>query len=77
MNSFLLGNIAGLRQNIPESVTDPMSKLRESMSNRQCTFSLGAVGPDEVLKIIKNLKNSKSTVTDKIQERAVFNQLVS
>ena len=48
MNSFFLGKVAGLRENIPDAVTDPMSKLRESMSNRQCTFSLGAVGPDEV-----------------------------
>ena len=66
MNSFFLGKVAGLRENIPDSVTDPMSKLRESMRSRQCSFSLSTVGPDEVLKVIKNLKNSKSTGTDNI-----------
>ena len=66
MNSFFLGKVAGLRENIPEAATDPLSKLRESMSNRQCTFSLGAVDPSEVLKIIKSLKNSKSTGTDNV-----------
>ena len=51
MNSFFLGKVAGLRENIPQA-TDPLSKLRESMS--------------KVLKIIKSLKNSKSTGTDNV-----------
>ena len=66
MNSFFLGKVAGLRGNIPEVQADPMSKLREAMSDRQCSFSLGVVHPDEVLKVIKALKNSNSTETDNI-----------
>ena len=71
MNSFFLGKIAGLRANIPNSVADPLSKLREAMSDRQCSFSMGSVHPDEVLKIIRNLKNSKSTGTDDIDTYVV------
>ena len=50
MNSFFLGKVAGLRLGIPETNTDPMMKLRETMRDRQCSFSLGAVHLDEVLK---------------------------
>ena len=66
MNSFFLGKVAGLRENIPESFTDPMAKLRESMSDRQRSFSFKAVNPSEMLKVVKSLKNSKSTGTDDI-----------
>ena len=66
MNSFFLGKVAGLRENIPESRIDPLSKLREIMTDRQCKFSLKAVHPEDVLKLIKGLKNSKSTGTDYI-----------
>ena len=66
MNSLFLGKVAGLRDSIPESAADPMSKLREVMRDRQCTFSLGAVDPVDVMKVIRALKNSKSTGTDNI-----------
>ena len=66
MNAFFLGKVAGRREGIPESNTDPMVNFREPMRDRQCSFSLGAVYPDDVLKIIKALKNSKSTGTDNI-----------
>ena len=36
MNSFFLGKVAGLRGDLPEVEADPMSKLREAMSDRQC-----------------------------------------
>ena len=66
LNSFFLGKVAGLRESIPVSGVDPLDKLRESMSQNRCSFSLQAVGPDEVYKIIKSLKNSRSTGTDYI-----------
>ena len=66
MNSFFLSKVAGLRNTIPESNADPMVKLKESMRDRQCSLSLSAVHPEEVLKVIKSLKNSKSTGSDDI-----------
>ena len=66
MNSFFLSKVAGLRASIPASTADPVSKLREAMSSRQCTFSLTSVDSSDVLKIIKSLKNSKATGTDNI-----------
>ena len=66
MNSFFLGKVAGLREGIPDSTADPLLKLREAMEDRQSSFSLCAVTPEEVLKVLKSLKNSKSTGTDNI-----------
>ena len=66
MNSFFMDKVAGLREKIPKSRIDPLSKLREIMNDRHCKFSLHAVHPEDVLKIIKALKNSKSTGTDYI-----------
>ena len=34
------------------------------MENRNCTFSLKPVHPDQVLKVLYNLKNSKATGMD-------------
>ena len=66
MNSFFLGKVEGLREGIPDSTTDPLLKLREAMEDRQCSFSLCTVTPEEVFKVLKSLKNSKSTGTDNI-----------
>ena len=66
MNSFFLDKVSRLRAGILASSADPLCKLRESMVHRQCSFSLSAVDPDAIRKIISSLKNSKSTGTDDI-----------
>ena len=71
MNSFFIEKVSRLRQNIPASNADPLSKLRESMKDRQCSFSFRSVHPDEVQKVISSLKNSKSTGTDTIDTWAI------
>ena len=43
-----------------------MKKLKKAMESRQSTFSLGAVSSNDVLKVMKALKNSKATGTDNI-----------
>ena len=49
MNSYFLGKVANLRYSIPEARSDPLIKLRESMTGRPCNFSLQAVKPEDVL----------------------------
>ena len=66
MNDFFITKIRLLRNSILPTDEDPLFKLREVMRNRQCSFSLRPVTPSEVEKIIKGLKNSKSTGTDYI-----------
>ena len=45
---------------------DPLATLRQLMENRTEEFSLSAVTPEEVDKIIKDLKNSKSSGVDNL-----------
>ena len=64
MNDFFIRKVRELRARIPHSETDPLGKLKDVLRTRQCPFGLRPVTPDEVSKIIQNLKNSKSTGTD-------------
>ena len=71
MNIFFMDKVSRLRNSILESNTDPLAKLRESMEHRNCTMNFRPVSPDEVLKIIKGLKNSKSTGVDYIDTAVI------
>jgi hypothetical protein len=64
LNSFFIHKVKGLRESIPQVDKDPLSKLRESMRNRKCSFKLKLVSEEEVLKIITSLNNSSSTGVD-------------
>ena len=66
MNNFFITKVEQLKQRIPITESDPLKKLREGLRNRQCSLDLNPVTPDEVLKIICGLKNSKSTGNDYI-----------
>jgi hypothetical protein len=71
MNKFFIDKVQQLRQQIPDFNTDPLTKLQESMTGRQCTMKLKSVHPDDVMKIIRDLKNSKSTGTDDIDTKII------
>ena len=64
MNRFFINKVNRLRQGIPVNNSDPLKILRETMRNRSCNFTLSPVHPDEIFKIIQNLKNSKSSGLD-------------
>ena len=64
MNTFFIYKVNQLRQGIPDNNSDPLKILRETMSTRSCSFTMKPVHPDDILKIIINLKNSKSTGLD-------------
>ena len=64
MNNFFINKVRELRARIPNTESDPLEKMREVFRNRNCTLGLRPVTPDEVSKIISNLKNSKSTGSD-------------
>lgn len=71
VNKFFLDKIKRLRESIPAVISDPLSRLREAMKERQCSFSLQPVSVSDVLKIIKGLKNSSATGVDYIDTRTV------
>ena len=66
MNNFFVSKVQTIRNNLPAPRTDPLDKLKSLMINRTCSFEIHAVHPDQIDKIITNLKNSKSVGLDYI-----------
>ena len=71
MNTFFVTKVKKLQEKLPDKTGDPTRYLRNAMKNRQCNFKFKPVGPDEVRKIVKSLKNSKSTGLDNIDTRTI------
>ena len=59
-NQFFVGKVQDILANLPVPTSDPLRKLQELMMARSCTFSLEAVHPDSVDKIISGLSNSSA-----------------
>ena len=71
MNKFFLEKILRLRRGIPLPTGDPAKKLKEAMSGRECSFRIQPVKEEDVLKIIKDLKNSSATGVDYIDTKTI------
>ena len=71
MNKFFLDKVKKLRNGIPLPTSDPLSKFKEAMRGRECSFSIKPVQEDQILKIIKGLKNSSATGVDYIDTRTI------
>ena len=71
MNSFFIDKVTGLIGNLPPPSNDPLQTLQKLMETRTCTFHLQPVHPDEVLKVVKEMKMSKSTGLDNIDARTL------
>ena len=66
MNNFYIHKVQQIRQNLPQSPTDPLQQLKLLRQDSSSVFTLQPVHPDLVGKIIGNLRNSKSTGIDTI-----------
>ena len=66
MNRFFTQKVKLLQEKIPPASKDPLESLRDLMAKRSCKLDFKAVYPEEVAKIVKSLKNTKSTGTDNI-----------
>jgi hypothetical protein len=66
MNSFFVNKIATIQNGLPNPTDDPLSNLKHIMKDRSSVFSLTCVHPDNIKKIIVELKNSKSCGVDNI-----------
>ena len=71
MNRFFVDKVRLLRNSIPDTDSDPLHKLRESLQDRNCSLNLKPVHPRDISKIISKLKNSKSTGVDDINTRII------
>ena len=66
MNNFFVNKVRNLRSNLPESPGDPLELASSLLSRKSSSFTLRAVHPDEISKIISNMKSSKSCGNDNI-----------
>ena len=71
LNAFFINKVKRLKSSIPVVEDDPLSKLKESMRNRTCTFAMKPVTKEEVLKIISSLNSSSSTGVDYIDTETI------
>ena len=71
MNEFFISKVKKLESELPPSDGDSINLIKNIMSNHQCKFSLGAVHPDQILKIISNLKSSQSCGVDNIDSKVI------
>ena len=71
MNKFFINKIKDLRQRIPVVNCDPLRYLKEAMRGKTCKFTIRQLTLEEVLKMIKGLKNSTATGVDYIDTRTV------
>ena len=71
MNKYFIEKVKKLRNSIPLVATDPLSRLRDTMKNRECTFELKPVTREKVIKIITSLNNSSATGVDFIDTNTV------
>ena len=71
INQIFIDKVQQLRQMIPAINSDPLAKLKESMNSRKCSLTLKPVHPDQVMNILKDLKNSKPTGTDNIDTKII------
>ena len=66
-NQYYINKVHQIREGLPQSLRDPLSTLKRQLRGRTNTsFSLGAICPDQVEKIIKNLRNLKSSGVDQL-----------
>ena len=71
MNKFFLNKIKRLRSSIPATLRDPLSKIREAMRYRTCSFSIQETTEDDIRKAISKLKNSAATGVDSLDTKIV------
>ena len=71
MNEFFVDKVKNLRKNLPENPGDPLESVARLMENRKCEFTLEAVHPDCVMKIISKMKTSKTVGIDNIDSYVI------
>ena len=61
-NQYYINKVKKIREELPQPRIDPLATLRKRMQGRSTSvFTFSPVDPDQVEKIISNLKNSKAS----------------
>ena len=51
MNKFFLDKIRRLRDSVPSVLIDPLTKMKQAMNSRRCSFRMKYVSEEDVLKV--------------------------
>ena len=70
-NDFFIKKVKNIIAGIPRVDTDPLSKLRERMATRSCSFTLRPVTEEEVTVIIHKTKPTTATGVDFIDNNTI------
>ena len=65
-NEYYVQKVCTIRNNLPQAQIDPLFTLKQKMQGMNTVFSLEAVTPTEIEKIIRSLKNSKDSGIDEL-----------
>ena len=65
-NKYYIDKVKTIRSNLQGHNSDPLAVLKKTLNGNQSSFSSQAISPDEVDKIIRELKNSKACGMDKL-----------
>ena len=65
-NRYYIDKVRTIRENLPDRGRDPLKVLKDVLHENQAVFSTQAVHADQIDKIIRELKNSKSSGVDNI-----------
>ena len=66
-NQYYINKVKKIREELPQPRIDPLATLRKRMQGRATSvFTFSPVDPDQVEKIISNLKNSKASGIDEL-----------
>ena len=65
-NRYYIDKVHTIRNNLQGHNRDPLEIIRRKLEGNQATFSTQAISPDQVDKIIGQLKNSKSSGLDNL-----------
>ena len=71
MNEFFVNKVKLLREKLPGNQGNSLDLVKKLMKNRKSKFKIKPVHPDEVLKIITNLKATQSCGTDDIDSKVI------
>ena len=71
INSFFVKKIKDIFRNIPQVNIDPLSKLRERMTDRQCSLTFQPMTEEAVLRTIGKIKPTPATGVDYIDNRTI------
>ena len=67
MAQFYVNKVKMIRQKQKTTAKNSMKPLKDMMAKKNCSFQLKEVTESEVVKAMKNMKNSKSLGPDEVQ----------